>query len=193
SILNSLTPLNTLFLGAALFGLAVKRTQVIGVSVGLIGTALLIFSGAMSHPEQNYWFAGFVLVATLCYATNVNLVKKYLSDVPPVAITTGNFVVLLVPAIIILLCSNFFEIIHAEKVQHAIFFVMILGIMGTGIANVFFYKLIQMSSPVFATSVTYLIPIVAFFWGLLDHETLTSMQIVGALIILVGVYLSGKK
>ncbi len=73
------------------------------------------------------------------------------------------------------------------------FFVAILGIIGTGIANVLFYKLIQISSPVFATSVTYLIPVVAFFWGLLDNEMLTPVQFVGAFIILIGVYLSSKK
>ena len=70
---------------------------------------------------------------------------------------------------------------------------MILGIVGTGIANLLFFKLIQMSSPVFATSVTYLIPVVAFFWGLLDNEMLTPVQFIGAFIILFGVYLSSKK
>jgi drug/metabolite transporter (DMT)-like permease len=72
-------------------------------------------------------------------------------------------------------------------------FIAILGIIGTGIANVLFYKLIQISSPVFATSVTYLIPVVAFFWGLLDNEMLTPVQFVGAFVVLVGVYLSSKK
>ncbi|WP_333879115.1 EamA family transporter, partial [Flavobacterium sp.] len=72
-------------------------------------------------------------------------------------------------------------------------FVAVLGIIGTGVANVLFYKLIQISSPVFATSVTYLIPVVAFFWGLLDHEMLTPVQFIGALIVLIGVYLSSRK
>jgi drug/metabolite transporter (DMT)-like permease len=72
-------------------------------------------------------------------------------------------------------------------------FVLILGVVGTGIANIIFFKLIQISSPVFATSVTYLIPVVAFFWGLVDSEVLSPIQLVGALIILFGVYLSSKK
>ena len=72
-------------------------------------------------------------------------------------------------------------------------FVAILGIIGTGIANVLFYKLIQISTPVFATSVTYLIPVVAFLWGILDNEMLTSLQFFGAFIILIGVYLANKK
>jgi drug/metabolite transporter (DMT)-like permease len=193
SILNSLTPLNTLILGVLLFGLQFKRSQVFGVVIGLIGSALLILNGALHHPEQNYYYAILVLIASVCYATNVNLIKKYLSDLTPLAITTGNFLVMFIPACIILACTGFFEIMHVEKVQHSIVFILILGVVGTGIANILFFKLIQMSSPVFATSVTYLIPVVAFFWGLLDNEMLTPVQFLGAFIILIGVYLSSKK
>ena len=193
SILNSLTPLNTLILGALVFGLDFKRTQIFGVIVGLVGTMLLIFNGAVNNPGQNYWYTILVLIASVCYATNVNLIKKYLSDMKPLTITTGNFLVMLVPAFCILLFTDFFSVIHVEKVKHSMLFVALLGIVGTGIANVLFYKLIQISSPVFATSVTYLIPVVAFFWGLLDNEMLTPVQFIGAFIILVGVYLSSKK
>jgi drug/metabolite transporter (DMT)-like permease len=89
--------------------------------------------------------------------------------------------------------SRFFEIVTLPNVQTAMEYIAILGIVGTGIANILFFKLIQLSSPVFATSVTYLIPIVAFFWGLLDHEILTPIQFIGAFIVLFGVYLSSKK
>jgi drug/metabolite transporter (DMT)-like permease len=193
SILNSLTPLNTLILGTLAFGLQFRRNQIFGVLIGLIGSALLILNGALHHPEQNYYYAILVLIASICYATNVNLIKKYLSDLTPVSITTGNFLVLLFPATIILFFSDFFEIVQLATVQQSVLFIMILGVVGTGIANILFFKLIQMSSPVFATSVTYLIPVVAFFWGLLDHEMLTSVQFIGAFIILIGVYLSAKK
>jgi drug/metabolite transporter (DMT)-like permease len=193
SILNSMTPLNTLVLGALAFGLRFKRNQVFGVIIGLIGSALLILNGAVHHPEQNYYYAILVVIASVCYAANVNLIKKYLSDLGPLSISTGNFLVMLIPAFVILSFSGFFEVVHIGKVQHSIFFIMILGVVGTGIANILFFKLIQMSSPVFATSVTYLIPVVAFFWGLLDNEMLTSVQFFGAFIILIGVYLSAKK
>nr|WP_315160376.1 DMT family transporter [uncultured Flavobacterium sp.] len=193
SILNSLTPLNTLILGTLAFGLQFRRNQIFGVLIGLIGSALLILNGALHHPEQNYYYAILVLIASICYATNVNLIKKYLSDLTPVSITTGNFLVLLFPATIILFYSDFFEIVQLATVQQSVLFIMILGVVGTGIANILFFKLIQMSSPVFATSVTYLIPVVAFFWGLLDHEMLTPVQFIGAFIILIGVYLSAKK
>ena len=193
AILNSLTPLNTMILGVLAFGLSFKRTQVIGVLVGLIGTFLLIINGAIHHPERNYYYAILVIIASICYATNVNLIKKYLSDLSPLTITTGNFLVLLFPALIILFFSGFFEIIAVESVQHSVWYIIILGVVGTGIANIIFFKTIQISSPVFATSVTYLIPIVAFSWGLLDGEMLTAVQFLGAFIVLVGVYLSAKK
>ncbi len=193
AILNSFTPLNTLVIGALVFKLDFKRNQIIGVGIGLIGSAVLIFSGAENNPNENYNYAVFVLIATVCYATNVNLIKRYLSDLSPLTISTGNFTSMLIPAFIILFFSGFFEIAHVPKVQHSVLFVMILGVMGTGIANLIFFKVIQMSTPVFASSVTYLIPIVAFFWGLIDNETLTSVQLLGAAVILFGVYLSGKK
>jgi drug/metabolite transporter (DMT)-like permease len=193
AILNSLTPLNTMILGGLAFGLSFKRSQFFGVIIGLIGTFLLIVNGAIHHPEQNYYYAILVIIASICYATNVNLIKKYLSDLSPLSITTGNFLVLLVPALVVLFFSGFFEVIAVESVQHSVLYIMILGVVGTGIANILFFKTIQISSPVFATSVTYLIPIVAFSWGLLDNEMLTPVQFLGAFIVLFGVYLSAKK
>ena len=193
SILNSLTPLNTLVLGALAFGLQFKRNQFFGILIGLIGSVLLVLNGAIHHPEQNYYYAILVLIASMCYALNVNLIKKYLYDLSPLSITTGNFTVLLIPAFTLLFFSGFFEVAHEVKVQQSVLFIMILGVVGTGIANILFFKLIQMASPIFATSVTYLIPVVAFGWGLLDNEMLTTVQFFGAFIVLIGVYLSAKK
>jgi len=193
AILNSLTPLNTLILGIIVFGIQFQKRQVIGVFIGLVGCLLLVLNGDSSRSDQNYYYLILVVVATLCYAINVNLIKKYLSDLNSLSITTGNFAVLLLPALVILSTTDFTQRIHFEAAEHSILFVAVLGVLGTGIANVLFFKLIQMSSPVFATSVTYLIPIVAFFWGLLDNEMLTPIQFFGAFVILIGVYLSAKK
>jgi drug/metabolite transporter (DMT)-like permease len=193
AILNSLTPLNTLILGASFFGITFRRSQIWGVIIGLLGSMLLVFNGAVNHPEQNYYYAILVLIASICYAVNVNLIKRFLSDLTPLSITTGNFLILLFPALGILFFTDFIDVVHIEKVQDSLWFILILGVVGTGIANVIFFKLIQVSSPVFATSVTYLIPIVAFFWGLLDNEVLTFVQGIGAFVILIGVYLSAKK
>lgn len=193
SILNSLTPLNTLILGALFFGVSFQKRQVWGVFIGLIGSLLLVFNGAMNHPSQNYYYAILVVIASLCYAVNVNLIKRFLSDLSPISITTGNFLFLIFPALAILYFTGFYDVLAVEKVQHSVLFIVILGVVGTGIANILFFKLIQISSPVFATSVTYLIPVVAFFWGLLDNEILTAVQFFGAFVILIGVYLSARK
>ncbi|HEU4496842.1 MAG TPA: DMT family transporter, partial [Flavobacterium sp.] len=193
AILNSLTPLGALILGALVFGLSFQRRQVFGVIIGLAGSTLLILNGAANHPGQNYWYAVLAVAAAACYSMNVNLIKKYLSDLSPLSIATGNFAVLLVPASVVLWCSDFFSISHLPNVQASMFYIGILAIAGTCIANVIFFKLIQMSSPVFASSVTYLIPVVACIWGILDNESLTLIQALGAFIVLIGVYLSARK
>lgn len=193
SILNSLTPLNTFVLGAFAFGLQFKRNHFFGVLIGFTGSILLILNGVFNHSNQNYYYAILIIIASICYAINVNLIKKYLSNLSPLSINTGNFSVMLVPALIILFFSGFFEVSNTAEVRQSVYFILILGILGTGIANIIFFKIVQIASPVFATSVTYLIPIVAFSWGFLDHEILTPIQFLGATIILVGVYLSSKK
>ena len=193
AILNSLTPMNTLLIGVSFFGLTFKRGQIIGVLIGLIGSILLVYNGAINNPNQNYFYAIFIIIASLCYATNVNLIKKHLSDLSPMSISVGNFAMMTIPAIIVLIFSGFNDVVHLEKTQNAMIYIAVLGVVGTGIANLIFFRLIQISSPIFATSVTYLIPVVAFSWGLLDNEMLTPIQFLGAFIILIGVYMASKK
>lgn len=193
AILNSLTPLNTLIFGILLFKIDFERRQIFGVFIGLIGSLLLILNGATNNPDQNYYYAFLLVIASMCYALNVNFIKTYLSDLNPLSITVGNFLIMLFPALGILFFSGFFEIATQPQVQEALGYVAVLGIVGTALANILFFRLIKMSSPVFASSVTYLIPVVAFLWGLLDNESLSFVQLVGALIILTGVYLSARK
>ncbi|AWA29058.1 permease [Flavobacterium magnum] len=193
AVLNSLTPLNTLLLGLLVFGMNYHKKQILGVVIGFLGSCLLVFCGDSDSGGSNYSYAIFLVAATMCYGINVNLVKKYLSDLNPLTIAAGNFAVMILPAFAILGFTGFFDVIHQAEVGKAALYVTVLGIMGTGVSNLLFYRLIQISSPVFATSVTYLIPIVAFFWGFLNDERLTPFQILGALVILGGVYLSSKK
>jgi len=193
AVLNSLTPLGALVIGLLAFGLQVEKRQVFGVIIGLVGSILLIANGAFNNPEQNYWYTLLVIFAAFCYSLNVNLIKKYLSDVKPLAITAGNFIVLLIPALVVLFSNDFVSVVGKSEVQNAMLYIAVLGIIGTGIANIIYFKLIQMSSPIFASSVTYMIPVVAFFWGILDNELFSPMQYVGAVIIFVGIYLSAKK
>jgi len=193
AILNSLTPLNTFIVGILIFSINFQRRQVFGVFVGFIGSLILVLNGASNNPEQNYYYAILLIIASLCYAVNVNLIKIYLSDLSPLSITTGNFIIILIPALSVLYFSDFYTAIESIHTQSVIIYVAILGIVGTALANVLFFHLIKISSPVFAASVTYLIPLVAFLWGMVDNEKLTFIQLIGGLIILAGVYLSAKK
>ena len=195
SILNSLVPLNTILLGFAVFKIASTKRQVLGVIVGFVGTAILIFKGAELNPEQNYLYAGFVILSTIMYALNVNIIKSHLQHVKPLGIAAGNYVVIIIPALLVLMVSGFFnaETFVNPHFKMSLVYVTILSFFGTALAKVLFNKLIQISTPVFASSVTYLMPIVALTWGVLDGESFTVLQGFATIIILVGVYLSHKK
>ena len=194
SILNSLVPLNTILLGFAVFRIASTKRQVLGVIIGFIGTAILILKGSELNPNQNYLYAGFVIASTLMYAANVNIIKRYLQDVKPLAIAAGNYVFIIVPAIIVLLFSDFFtsERLNNPNLPSALMYITILSVLGTAMAKVVFFKLVQISTPVFASSVTYIMPIIALLWGIIDGETFSFIQGMAALLILVGVYLANK-
>ncbi|MEM5539045.1 DMT family transporter [Olleya sp. AS48] len=195
SVLNSLVPLNTVLIGAAVFKIASTTKQVVGVIIGFIGTSILILEGADLNPNQNYWFAGFVIASTVMYAINVNIIKRYLQDVKPLAIAVGNYVVIFIPALVVLIFADFFNVANFSNPDftNAIGYVVTLSFFGTALAKVLFNTLVQMSTPVFASSVTYIMPIVALVWGLMDGESFSVTQIVGTLIILIGVYLANRK
>ena len=194
SILNSLTPLSTVLTGVLFLGILTTRLQIIGVIIGLFGTLLLLLAGADINPSQNYWFGILIIISTVGYAFNVNIIKKYLSDADALAITTGNFLWIFFPALAVLYFSGFFEtIFESKEMQTSFWYVAILSLFGTAIAKVLFNRLVQIASPVFASSVTYTMPIVAVIWGLLDGEGFSFLQIIAAGIILLGVYLANKK
>lgn len=195
SILNSTTPLLSMLVGIALFEAAFVRKKFIGVMVGLAGTTALIWSGASVNPDQNYWYSLLVILASLFYGFNANVIKKYLQSLPALAITTGNFMVIAIPALIVLATTGFFssEVLSAPDVPLSLFYIGILGVIGTGAALIVFNKLIQISDPVFSTSVTYLVPIVALSWGILDGEKFTFIQLLSGLIIIVGVLIVNSR
>ena len=195
SILNSLVPLNTILLGFAIFKIASTKLQITGVIVGFIGTALLILKGAELNPQQNYLYAGFVVLSTVMYAANVNIIKRYLQDVKAITIAVGNFAAIVVPAFIVLLFSNFFskETFEGPDFLLSIIYVTLLSAFGTALAKVLFNKLVQMATPVFASSVTYLMPVVAVAWGLLDGEGFSMLQAMATVLILAGIYLANKR
>ena len=194
SILNSVAPLFTTLVGIALFGLMLKGRQVLGVSIGLFGTVVLIAAGMENNVNQNYWYSLFIIFAALGYAFNINIIKKYLSHLSPLAVTTASFGVAFFPALIILMYTGVFQqFVHNSAMHQAVWYIMALAFLGTALANILFNKLIKLSSPVFAASVTYLIPLVAVLFGFLDGENISFIQLLGGLIILFGVWLVNRK
>lgn len=195
SILNSLVPLQTVLVGFAVFQVASSKRQILGVALGFIGTASLVMEGADLNPHQNYLYAGYIVLATVMYAFNVNIIKSHLQHLKPLTIATGNYVVIVIPAFVILLFTGFFEDSNLQhpELKTALVYVFILSFFGTALAKVIFNKLIRISTPVFASSVTYVMPIVALTWGLLDGEGFSLLQGFASLIILLGVYLVNKK
>ncbi len=195
SILNSLVPLNAILIGFSVFKIGFTRRQLLGVITGFIGTSILIFKGADLNPDQNYLYAGFVIMSTVMYAFNVNIIKKYLQHVKPLSIATGNYVAIVLPAVVILIATDFFsETTYSNpNFKMAMIYVFILSLFGTALAKVLFNTLVQISTPVFASSVTYLMPVVALGWGLLDGEEFGVVQLFASAIILLGVFLAHKK
>jgi len=192
SVLNSLVPLNAILLGFAIFKIGFTRRQMIGVIIGFIGTSVLVLKGSDVNPNQNYLFAGFVIIATVMYALNVNIIKRYLQDVKPLSIAAGNYLIIIIPSIIVLMFSGFFtsETLNGPDFMSSILYLCVLALFGTALAKLVFFRLVQISTPVFASSVSYLMPVVALIWGLLDGEKFGLMQLGATAIILFGVYLA---
>lgn len=195
AILNSLVPLFTIFIGYLVFKVKVRGNQFLGVIVGLIGALVLIFLGASINPDQDYRYAGLVVLAALSYAYNVNIIKSKLYGVSPMGIAVGNFAVMFVPALVILMFSGALanETIEGTFFYSSLGYITILCLLSTCVAKVMFNKLVHISSPVFSVSVTYLIPIVGILWGVFDGEVFTMGQLMASGIILLGVYLVNRK
>jgi len=194
SIINSIVPLNTLILGMIIFKIETTKRQIIGVLIGFFGTYLLISSGLKLNPDQNYNYAGLVILCSFLYALNVNIIKKYLQHLSALTITVGHFTAIILPAVLVFLFSDFeFSSLEKDEVKTSIFYVFILALFGTALAKIIFNKLIKISSPVFASSVTYSMLIVSIFWGIVDGEKFSIYQLIATLIIVFGVILTNKK
>ena len=194
SIINSIVPLNTVIIGMVLFNIRSTKRQIIGVLIGLAGTYMLIMSGIKLNPDQNYLYSGFVILCSFLYALNVNINKKYLQHLSALTITVGHFAIIIIPAVIVFYFSDFdVNSLKNQETINSVIYVLILAVFGTALAKILFNKLIKISSPVFASSVTYSMLIVSIFWGLVDGEKFSIYQLIATIIIILGVLLTNKK
>lgn len=194
-ILNSLTPLFTLIIGLSFFSLKVKWFNILGIIIGFTGAVgLLSISGGKTF-EFNFSYAIYIIIATILYATNVNLVKYRLKEVDAITITSISFLVISLPVLLILLIfTDFTRQLQDDPSSFVgLGYVAILAVVGTAMALIAFNKMVKLASPLFASSVTYLIPLVAISWGMLDGEKLSPWSFFWMGTILFGVVLVNKK
>lgn len=192
-ILNALTPISVIAIGILFFHAKITRLQLAGVLIGFAGLCMLFLSrGNIDLTYISY--ASLVLLATMSYGLNVNMVNRHLHDVPSFHIATFAFVSLMLPSLLILWTTGYFDMPLSEpSVMIATGYSALLGLTGTAIATVLFYMLLKRAGTIFSSMVTYGIPFVAIFWGLLAGEIITLLQIGCLGIILVGVYVARKR
>ena len=186
-IINSMMPIFVIIVGALLWKFQTTKRQVIGVIISFTGACILAFSGG-EGGEFKLIPILLLLLATLFYAISTTTVKSKLSDVPAKILSAFVFsFVLILPSFIALVFAGFFNNLQVNSgFWEGLGFVSLLSIFGTGLAMMLNYKLLSVSTPLFASTVTLLMPVVAIVWGLLDGEKLTLMQGFGGVIILAG-------
>lgn len=192
-ILNALTPMFTMILGVIFFHQSLSRRTFLGLLLGLVGTAYLILADGSGGLEGINLYALLVIMATIFYGANLNIIKFKIKDLNARTITSVSLLIVgPFAAFYLFVISDFASSITMENAT-PIGAILLLGVLGTAIALVLFNELVKITNPVFTSSVTYIIPIVAVGWGLLDGEKLAVHHVIGMAMIIVGVYIANKK
>lgn len=194
-MLNTLTPIFTLMIGAVIFKQKFKNLAVVGILLGFVGAIILMFARSGGELGAINVFALLIVVACIFYACNLNFIKYKITDLNALTITSVSVMLISPLAVIYLLGFTEFttRLSTLEGAWKACGFIVLLGIMSTAIATFLFNRLVKISTPLFASSVTYLMPIVAVGWGLLDRESLGLGHFIGMAAVITGVYLANRK
>jgi len=196
-ILNSLTPICVVLIGILFYKDRVASEKMLGLFIGFIGLVLLtllpVLTGDKSISFENQGYLLLPVAATLLYGFNVNMVSHRLKDINPIHLATVSVAFMIIPTSYFLWAQGFFQLDFSNnEVQEAIIATSLLGILGSAVATVLFYSLVQRAGGLFASLVTYGIPFVALFWGVLDNESVTLLEVGCLLLILAGVYLANR-
>lgn len=191
-IFNALTPLFTILLGASFFKSVIPVKKWLGVIIGFIGLVMLMITGTHDIQFNNMSYAMYIIIATICYGLNVNVVNRYLKHIPSLSIAAIAFSLLTIPAGTVLFLTGYFNQPFSEGIIYSTSASSVLGIFGTAIASILFYMLMKRAGYLFASMVTYGIPFVALFWGYLAQEVIMPLQILCLVLILAGVWLANK-
>ena len=190
-ILNSLTPIFTLIIGIYYFSSKTSVLNMIGILIGFFGAFLISFSKIQNLDEFNIPILA-VILATIFYGISLNIIKKDLKDLDAISITSLSFLFIGPIAGYYIFNTDFLEIARTDNGLESLIYILILGTLCTSLPVIIFNQLVKETSAIFAASVTYLIPIVALFWGLIDGELITKYHVIGMIVILSGVYLVNK-
>ena len=193
-IINSMMPIFVIIVGSLLWKFSTTKRQLVGVAISFSGACILALSGG-EGGDLKLIPVVLLLLATLCYAISTTTVKSKLHEIPAKILTAFVFsFVLILPSLISLIFAGFFKNHEANQdLLIGLGFVSLLSVFGTGLAMMLNYRLLNISTPLFASTVTLLMPIVAVIWGILDGEKLTLMQGFGAIVILAGlIFLRAK-
>lgn len=193
-VLNALTPIFALLVGVIFFKGSLKLRDSLGIALGFGGTIVLIVAGSGGELGNFNFYAIFVILATLCYGFNLNIIKTQFSILTPRMITSISLVLIAPLAGGYLFGSSDFvtKMQYEEGAWRALLYISILGVVGTAFALILFNRLVKLTSPVFTSFVTYLIPIVAIAWGLLDGEILVFGHYIGIVLIILGVAFANR-
>lgn len=193
-ILDTLVPVFVLVLGFIFFKIRSKTIQWLGTIVGFIGAASLMYFSDTSSGGSDVGYAMLVVLATISYAGAALIISHKLLHVPSLTLSAGIFTIWMFPSIIILLFSGIFSGFHKMDAELSdIGYLAILSVIGTALAMLLYFRLIQITSAVFASMVTYFIPVVAVFWGILAGESFSIWYAFGGLLILAGIYMVQEK
>lgn len=192
-MLNSLTPLFTLLLGMLFFGLSFRWSWLLGIILGLLGVTLIIGQINDWTFGSAGWYALAALGGTIFYAISGNTVKTHLGHLDSFTIGSLGFATVGMPALLVLFSTDFtYRLTEIEGAWLSMGYISLLALFGTVFASILFYYVVQRTNQVFASMVSYLIPLVAIGWGLLDGENLHWIFIVGMVLILIGVQTTRK-
>jgi drug/metabolite transporter (DMT)-like permease len=192
-MLNALSPFFTLVVGMSIYKIRVKWWNLIGIATGLIGASGLLLSGENAVISGDWKYAMLIVLATLFYGFNANIIHHNLKDLRAVAVASLAISFAGITSAIYLIFSDFSMAAKSPVMWQSFGYIVVLSLFGTTLALFAYNKLIKIVSALFATSVTYIIPIFAIIWGLLDGETIVPLQYMFMGIILAGVYLVNKR
>ena len=194
-VLNGLTPIWVLIIGAVFYKQKVTRYQVVGLLLAFVGTFVLLTAGSGGDLSSINFYALFIVLATICYGANLNIIKFHLAGINAVVITSVSILLVGPMALIYLLTASEVttKLNEVPGAWAALGYISLLGVMSTSIALIMFNHLVKLTTPIFTSTVTYFIPIVALAWGLLDGEVLILGQVIGILAIIIGVFVTNRK